>query len=142
MCGIFGFASNKNDKKFAVDKFAMLGIFNDKRGGDSCGAFIDGEINWGVDKSKLFINFIRDTPFVSSFKDTHVDIAVGHCRKASVGTIGLSTAQPVEIRNEDTNEIEFVFTHNGTLLNHQELADKYLCKVPQHYTDSQIRSQM
>lgn len=34
MCGIFGFASNKNDKKFAVDKFAMLGIFNDKRGGD------------------------------------------------------------------------------------------------------------
>ena len=31
MCGIFGFASNKNDKKFAVDKFAMLGIFNDKR---------------------------------------------------------------------------------------------------------------
>ena len=67
MCGIFGFASNKNDKKFAVDKFAMLGIFNDKRGGDSCGAFIDREISWGVDKSKLFINFIRDTPFVSSF---------------------------------------------------------------------------
>jgi hypothetical protein len=138
MCGIFGFASNKNDKKFAVDKFAMLGIFNDKRGGDSCGAFIDREINWGVDKSKLFINFIRDTPFVSSFKDAHVNIAVGHCRKASVGTIGLSTAQPVEIRNEDTNEIEFVFTHNGTLLNHQELADKYLSKVPPHYTDSQI----
>lgn len=137
MCGIFGFASKKNNKKFAVDKFTILGLYNDSRGKDSCGVFIDKEIQWGVDKSKLYADFVCANPFVSSYEDKHVDIAMGHCRKASVGSISLETAQPVIIRGED-DKIEFVFTHNGTLINHQELAKKYLSKFPEHFTDSQI----
>ena len=52
MCGIFGII---NTKKTKLDKkcFNVLGINNDSRGGDSCGIFIDGEVEYGVNTEKL-----------------------------------------------------------------------------------------
>ena len=47
MCGIFAWAG-ENVKHFNKAKFDILGIFNDSRGGDSCGVSTDGEIYYGV----------------------------------------------------------------------------------------------
>ena len=133
MCGLFGFIAHEKTQ-LDMETFLHLGCENDIRGGDSVGIFIDKVAEYGVDKEKLFVNFFQTSKLLEQVKQVH--IAVGHDRKASVGTIGLETAQPVVIRNAN-NEIDFVLLHNGTLTNHAEL-QKHLKNVPGHYTDSQI----
>lgn len=132
-CGLFGYVGIA--RKFDKKTFYTLGCINDTRGGDSCGVFIDRQIEYGVDKEKLFTSFYDTSKLLES--TTVARIALGHCRKASVGAIGIDTAQPVVIENDD-NEIEFVMIHNGTLLNHKALAAKYLKNTPDTFTDSQI----
>ena len=56
MCGIFGFIGQRQ-KPFDKRAFVTLGVANDARGGDSCGIFIDGQYEYGVDKLKLFGDF-------------------------------------------------------------------------------------
>ena len=134
MCGLFGFiAQDKN--QLDLETFLHLGCENDSRGGDSVGIFIDKVADYGIDKTKLFSNFYPESKLLEHSKMVH--IAVGHTRKASVGAVGLQTAQPVIIRNAKTNEVDFVLLHNGTITNHLELKKK-LQNVPEHYTDSQI----
>lgn len=134
MCGLFGFiAQDKN--QLDMETFLHLGCENDIRGGDSVGIFIDKTTEYGVDKLKLFNNFYPESELLAHSKMVHV--AIGHTRKASVGVVGLQTAQPVVIKNAKTGEIDFVLMHNGTITNHAELKKK-LANVPEHYTDSQI----
>lgn len=134
MCGLFGFiAQDKN--QLDTETFLHLGCENDSRGGDSVGLFIDKNTEYGIDKLKLFYNFFPESELLAHTKMVHV--AVGHTRKASVGAVGLKTAQPVVIENPQTKEIDFVLLHNGTITNHIELKKK-LMNVPDHYTDSQI----
>jgi asparagine synthetase B (glutamine-hydrolysing) len=49
MCGIFGTISLKS-KAFNKRAFCTMGVRNDSRGGDSCGIFIDGNVEYGIDK--------------------------------------------------------------------------------------------
>lgn len=138
-CGVFGIISSKKIP-FDYTTFSVLGINNDSRGGDSCGVFIDGEVEYGVDKQKLFENFMYDSVLVQTTDDCH--IALGHCRKASVGKVGLETAQPVCIYNSD-NEIEYVLMHNGTIHNYEELAKKYIPEIDiEGMTDSQVMARI
>lgn len=136
MCGLFGFIANKNKKQLDYETFINLGCSNDIRGGDSVGIFIDQQVEYGVDTKKLFSSFYYSSELLKNTRE--VNLALGHTRKASIGTIGLHTAQPVVIRNSKTNKIDFVLLHNGTLTNYLFLKNKYLSKVPPHYTDSQI----
>lgn len=53
MCGIFGYAG-KNPKTFNKAKFDILGLYNNSRGGDSCGVTTDGEIYYGLRTSKNY----------------------------------------------------------------------------------------
>lgn len=138
MCGLFGFAGKLGNHEFNALKFSILGVMNDARGGDSAGAFIDGEEAYGIDDQKLFLDFVQKNEFVKNYDGKEVQYALGHCRKASVGAKTIKQAQPVVIRNKETDKVEFVMIHNGTLLNHDELKDKYLKDCPDHYTDSQI----
>lgn len=133
-CGIFGYVGIERqlDKK----SFLTLGCVNDSRGGDSTGIFIDRQFEYGVGTKKYFSDFFPDSELLKN--TTTAKIALGHCRKASVGAINADTAQPVVITNKDTGKPEFVLLHNGTLLNHKELAKKYLSNTPDTYTDSQI----
>lgn len=135
MCGIFGLI-NKKPRKFDYATFCTLGIQNDIRGGDSCGVFIDGEVEYGVKENKYFECFFQDSPIIS--KTQECSIALGHCRKASVGAISEDTAQPVCVRN-DNGDVEFVVIHNGTIYNYRDLAKKY---IPEEningLTDSQV----
>lgn len=139
MCGIFGTIS-KSNKSFNKRAFCTMGVRNDSRGGDSCGVFIDGQVEYGVDKQKLFINFFRDSILLNT--TTECKIALGHCRKASVGKVSKETAQPVVLTNE-TGEIEYVLIHNGTIYNYEELAKKYIPDVDiKGLTDSQVMARI
>lgn len=134
MCGIFGII-NKTELEFDSVLFNTLGIANDSRGGDSCGVFIDGRVEYGVDKDKLYETFMNNSILVNETKTC--TIALGHCRKASVGSISAKTAQPVTIRNKD--KIEFVLLHNGTITNYKKLAEKYVPDLDiKDMTDSQV----
>lgn len=134
MCGLFGFVGQKPT---TIDKLSLLtlGTLNDSRGGDSCGLFIDDSIEYGVDKNKFFELFYRNSELLKS--KTEAQVILGHCRKASVGTIDIQTAQPVVIYN-DEGQVDFVMIHNGTIVNYKELADKYLTDCEDYLTDSQI----
>jgi len=134
MCGIFGYSGNNFNKY----KFNILGLYNDTRGGDSCGIFIRNkrrtQYGYGHDNTKLYSDFISAGALID-FND--VNFAFGHCRKASVGGIGLQQAQPVIIK-DDNGAVQFVMIHNGTLINYKELADKYNVEHSLQETDSQI----
>ena len=56
MCGLFGII-NSEPKTLDRRAFLTLGVINDTRGGDSCGVFIDGQVEYGYDKLKLFADF-------------------------------------------------------------------------------------
>lgn len=123
MCGIFGQINKHKQGKFNFPVFTTLGIANDARGGDSCGIFIDGATEYGIGKTKLFADFLDTSELLKNTKKCH--IALGHCRKASVGAVDLQRAQPVVIKNEN-DEVEYVVIHNGTIHNYKELALKYI----------------
>ena len=49
---------SKKPRRFNKRAFCTMGVRNDSRGGDSCGIFIDGKSEYGIDNQKTFINFI------------------------------------------------------------------------------------
>jgi predicted glutamine amidotransferase len=139
MCGIFGMISRKA-KPFNKRAFCTMGVRNDSRGGDSCGVFIDGLVEYGVDKQKTFISFFRDSLILDT--TTECKVALGHCRKASVGKVSIETAQPVVLYNEQ-NEVDYVLIHNGTIYNYKELAKKYIPDIDiDGLTDSQVMARI
>ncbi len=135
MCGLSGYISNKTIP-LQKNIIKTLGTFNDYRGGDSCGIFIDGEVEYGIGKEALFQDFY---PTSKLFKETkEAKVVFTHCRKRSVGTITLDAAQPVVFRNEE-GEIDYCLMHNGTIHNADDLWEKYSKEpLPLELTDSQI----
>lgn len=139
MCGIFGII-NKEKSKFNKTLFNVLGIHNDTRGGDSCGIFIDRKEEYGVGKHKYYENFFPESKVLKDTKNCH--IALGHCRKASVGGVDPSKAHPIIIYDDDGNP-EFCVIHNGTINNYEELAKKYIPEINiKNMSDSQVMTQI
>lgn len=139
MCGIWGIINTKKSR-FNKQLFNILGTHNDSRGGDSCGIFIDGNVEYGVDTLKLYSKFLKTSNILKT--TSKCKIALGHCRKASVGLINESTAQPVVIKNAD-GVAEFVVMHNGTIYNYKALANKYIPDVDiTGLTDSQVMARI
>jgi hypothetical protein len=154
-CGIFAFIGNDPRKYFSWDKFNMLGIFNDSRGGDACGRVVGNFVEYGVDKLKDYKNFIQEVKPTLS-KVTTFNTILGHCRKASSGGKADIYAQPVILYKKDVNishirskimkqlinlakddDIVFSGIHNGTIDNYKELAEKY--KIPlENHNDSRV----
>lgn len=136
MCGLFGII-NKRKKLLDKRAFITLGCINDNRGGDSCGIMIDGKVEKGFEKDdKYFQNWYPKSKLLAKITECHV--ALGHCRKASVGCKTEKEAQPVCIRNSE-GKILFCLIHNGTIYNYKELAEKYIPKINiEGMTDSQV----
>lgn len=142
MCGIWGIVY-KQPQPLNKPLFNTLGIHNDTRGGDSCGIFVDSgnkRLEYGVKDFKLYEDFFLRSKILK--EEEPINLALGHCRKASVGTISKETAQPVIIRGFQ-NKIEFVLMHNGTIHNYEELAKKYIPKEKiKGLTDSQVMAKI
>lgn len=139
MCGIFGIITPK-PRKLDRRAFCVLGVNNDSRGGDSCGVFIDKKYEYGVNESKLFYSFFPKSKVLNSV--TRCQVALGHCRKASVGAINAANAQPVVIKDAN-GEVQFALIHNGTIINYKEMANKYIPNIDiKDMTDSQVMAQI
>ena len=144
MCGLFGYIG-KDNKRFSWDKFNLLGLFNDSRGGDSCGRYLLGQVTYGVEKRKLYRDLVLS--LVNDYVTKENGVVLGHCRKATVGAHTEKNAQPVVLLDEENKgntdiEEDFVMIHNGTLINHEELADKYGIKEFKDDTDSKILAKL
>ena len=121
MCGIFGYLG-KNPKNFNRDKFDKLGIYNVDRGKSSCGVSYDGEIYIGLDKNKLYYDFITE----NVINPVTYPVVIGHTRQSSVGAVNEYNAHPFGFGTNNNNSgFKFIGCHNGTLHNHTALAKKY-----------------
>lgn len=130
MCGIWGFSLKTNaNRRMALQKFKILGLYNKSRGRDASGVFVNGEIFKGIGKVSEFDDFIEDT-IIPIPKEN--GIMLGHARQGSVGyKKTIDEAHPFLI-NDD-----MVFTHNGTIKNIVELCDKYRVDKERFTVDSQ-----
>jgi hypothetical protein len=153
-CGLFAFIGTDPKKYFSWDKFTILGIYNDSRGGDACGRIANNKVQWGIGTLKKYTDFSGVVNPISKIVDSN--IVLGHCRKASSGGKEDYYAQPVVLfkkdidmsRIKDTHMIAalkkvtddtIVFSgiHNGTIDNYLELAHEY--KIPlENHNDSRV----
>lgn len=116
-CGIFAWAG-KDPKHFNKNKLDILGIFNESRGTHSCGISKDGDILIGIDKNKVYKDFLSNTNYDAP---TKVPVVIGHTRLSTFGEHTLDNAHPFGY-GEFNKHYEFVGVHNGTLINHLEIA--------------------
>lgn len=129
-CGIWAW-SGSSQALFSVDKFNILGMFNDSRGGDSSGKFIDRHMYKGIDKNSEFKDLITKYPTKEVKENT---VALGHARKASVGGKTIENAQPLFIYQNE--KCLGVFMHNGTITNIRALCEKYNIEYNNELSDS------
>ena len=125
---VFGII-NPKPKKFDYSTYCVMGNINDSRGGDSCGMFIDGQTDYGIEgDDKYFANYFTKSELLKGIKDC--TIALGHCRKTSPGMkTGREQAQPVVLKKKGTGEPLMAVVHNGTIYNYEDLAKKYIPDV-------------
>lgn len=126
MCGVFSWSGIKPGV-FNRDKFDKLGILNETRGKHSCGIAIDGDIYLGIGENKIYTDFIANNNDIEDPK--RYPVVLGHTRHATVGAHTIDNAHPFGFGTTrgDNNQIDYAFigVHNGSLLNHIELAKKY-----------------
>jgi hypothetical protein len=119
-CGIFGWAG-KSYKTFNKAKFDIQGLYNDSRGGDSCGVTTDGEIYYGLTGSKHYSDFLHKNGYESPLM---IPTVIGHTRKSSSGTVNTDNAHPFGFGDYEKS-FEFVGVHNGTLHNQAVIAKQF-----------------
>lgn len=129
-CGIFMYVGPKDITKNAFEKvintFKILGVYNDTRGGDNVGIFINNEVHKNKSYTEVtFKKFAEKNYELFNFKDKEIvtSTIIGHSRKGSVGGKTLTDAHPFEIQTHNGDTL--VGVHNGTISNWKELLLKY-----------------
>ena len=121
-CGIFAFVGISSDK-FSPVLFNILGVYNDNRGGDSCGVYFNKGTILGIKTEAKYEALVKSKKLHTTIKLGKYPVAIGHCRKASVGAVSEKNIQPVTVRDESKdNKLLYVHSHNGTITNHKDLA--------------------
>ena len=132
MCGIFGYCGENP----SIDKIKILGIYNEVRGRDACGVFINQMTLHGNNAERTFTSFIENTVFPEPKKNTTI---IGHTRNSSVGGTKAEFTHPYEIKlSDDKRKLpDLIGAHNGTIYNWEELAAKYGMSTV-NYNDSKF----
>lgn len=129
MCGLTGYVP-KNTKSIPnMDWIKILLSYNDERGSDSSGYYMNGEVVKTLDGVK---EYIIDNPLKITSKNKTIII---HNRKSSVGAISLNNAHPFEITDGNRT---MVIAHNGTIFNIEALAAKRGISTKSMFVDSLI----
>lgn len=126
MCGIFAYQSKDIDKtnwKEVIANFKILGLYNDSRGGDNVGFYVNNKIY----KNKNYLektakNYLEKNNDLFNFDKPATSLLLGHSRKGSVGGKDLDNAHPFEIEIEND---ALIGVHNGTIKNWKELLKQY-----------------
>lgn len=141
-CGIFAWIGDDTEK-FNPVLFNILGIYNDARGGDSCGVYWNKTALKALGTKAKWEELVRDkeVKLVEKLKLKRYPIIIGHARKASVGTICQENIQPVTLY-DSKDKICYVQAHNGTLSNYRELAKKHNINFKESETDSIVLSRL
>ena len=102
---------------------------------------IDHQVEKGTDKDdQLFQDWFSKSKLLKETDKCYV--ALGHCRKASVGGVSAEKAQPVIINDSEGN-MQFCLLHNGTIYNYKEMAKKYIPDIDiKNMSDSQVMAQI
>lgn len=123
-CGIWGYFG-ENNKRFNWKDFNIIGIINDKRGGDAAGRMVGKNYeHYNTRHSDKYTDIIRDL-LNPDYKNENV--IFGHTRKTSATafkTDGIEFTQPYPVRDA-TGVVIGMGMHNGTLYNAAELKRKY-----------------
>lgn len=123
-CGIFGFIGDLS--YFSWDKFNILGILNDSRGGDACGIAMGKDVYHFNDReNKLYYDMIAK--MVMPKIDDNIPFIFGHTRKTSANALhtgAINYTQPYKIYDSKKNLLG-IGVHNGTLYNTDELKEKF-----------------
>lgn len=133
MCGLTGFAPNKN-KKANIDWIKMIMVYNTARGTDSCGLYINNKVIKGI-------GVTADARIMLAKEKIKIDnkyengVIIGHTRKSSYGVKSLENAHPFRIEHE--GRVMWI-AHNGTIHNIHELAKKYEIDATGMQVDSLI----
>ena len=140
-CGIFAWVGTSPDK-FSPLMFNVLGIYNDNRGGDSSGVYFNRGVIHGIGTNAKYESLTKSEKLHTTVRPGKWPVVIGHCRKSSSGTISLENAQPVLVRNEKTEKLQYVHAHNGTITNHKELAEKYKVAFTAGESDSVVMARL
>lgn len=134
-CGLFGFIGS-DMRRFDSDKFNILGLYNDSRGGDACGRVIDNLVEHSSEYG--FRDYKDYGSYYDMTKPKKFGTVIGHTRKASVGGHLKMYTQPFVIRNpKSLDKVIYAGAHNGTLHNYEELAEMYKLPKMTTYVDQE-----
>lgn len=133
MCGLFGYIGKKPANPLSVK---LLWIYSKKRGTDSTGLYRNRRIikSW-YDYSQKMTGDSFEYLYGATMKPTlHHHTIIGHCRQKSVGQVTKDNTHPFEY---EENGCRWIFAHNGTIKNIEDLAKKYDTPRGIGETDSQ-----
>jgi len=145
-CGLVGFSPVKEltdlQKEIVLYKIKILSLYNQERGTDGVGMFINGQIykgyyEWQKKDTKLFKDFFCD-PEIAALK-YEGGVIMTHTRKAfGGGVITKDNNHPFYIKSvSEKPENDMVLVHNGVIQNCLKLSSE--TGVP--YTSYQVDSQ-
>lgn len=141
-CGIFAWTGVSSDK-FSPFIFNVLGVYNDSRGGDSCGVYFNKNSITGIKTDAKYEALVKSQKLHTTIKPGKYPIVIGHCRKASVGAVSELNVQPTLLRNAAKGDkLMYVQAHNGTITNHKELAKKYGIEIIAEESDSVVMAKL
>jgi len=134
MCGLFGYSGRKVANPL---KIKLLWTFSSKRGTDGTGIYFNNKLlkfiyEYGKSSGSSFDTVLGSTLQLHNDTDNTI---LGHCRSKTIGLVSLNNTHPFEYITP--NGDKWIFAHNGTIRNLEELKTAYKPTVSGN-TDSEV----
>ena len=130
MCGIWGVLTE--NPKIDINAFKILGMFNQSRGKDSVGVYLNGVLTKGVADKKEFDKFCMAETIEAQ---EGFQVALGHCR-AATGVAGGAGAHNIDNCHPFVDGKTYQ-VHNGSIKNIEPLCKAHDVPYDWKKTDSE-----